>query len=252
MPVGQGRKPAAPGVPGAVTSGRSSAPKPWDGTGSEVTQCVVRSAVLGNSRTVTLWSSPSAGRAEDHPVLVLLDGESFLHGMDAPGIFDQLFTDGLVRPFTALLVHNPTPQSRLAEYLCNPSLGVFVIDELLPQVRGSAPGEVSRRWLQPRWPRRMPPRTEPTGRGRWRPRALPVAVVDTRRQTRVAHPAVRRLRRTAGRSRHGQLGPGARRRALRTPHPRPGRGRSDRIARCRIHGISPPAWRISRWRADKR
>jgi enterochelin esterase family protein len=98
-----------------------------------LTQHVVASAALGNSRTVTVWSPPgSTGSAQ--PILLLLDGEAFLHCMDAPSIFDRLVADGLVRPFTAVLVHNASPHSRSTEYLCDPSFESFLVKELLTRV----------------------------------------------------------------------------------------------------------------------
>jgi enterochelin esterase family protein len=100
---------------------------------------VVASRRLGNSRTVTLWQPPGAA-AERLPLVVLLDGESFLLGMDAPRIFDNLVAGGHVRPFAAVLVHNATPSSRVSEYPCHQGFPDFLADELLPKL-GLAPGD---------------------------------------------------------------------------------------------------------------
>jgi enterochelin esterase family protein len=102
---------------------------------------VLHSSVLGNSRTVSLWSPPGE-HADGLPLIVLLDGESFLLGMDAPRIFDNLVAGRHVRPFVAALVHNASPTSRGDEYPCHPSFPTFLADELLPAIRPDRPGDV--------------------------------------------------------------------------------------------------------------
>ena len=93
----------------------------------------VSSTVFANTRTVTTWSPPGVDAA-GLPLVVLLDGEGFLRGMDALRIFDNLAEDGGVPPFAVALVHNVTPSSRLTEFQCHPSFPTFVADELLPQL----------------------------------------------------------------------------------------------------------------------
>jgi enterochelin esterase family protein len=100
---------------------------------------VVRSNLLGNSRTVTIWSPPGHC-TRDVPLVILLDGESFLLGMGALRIFDNLVADEHVRPFAAALVHNASPTSRTTEYPCHPSFPGFLADELLPALRGARRG----------------------------------------------------------------------------------------------------------------
>lgn len=94
----------------------------------------IHSSVLGNDRTVTLWS-PRPQQTDPLPLVVLLDGEGFLLGMEAPRLFDALVGSGRVRPFNAALVHNPTPMARVDEYPCNDDLPDFLADELLPRLR---------------------------------------------------------------------------------------------------------------------
>jgi enterochelin esterase family protein len=90
--------------------------------------------LLGNSRAVSVWTPP--GRPEGPlPLVVLLDGESFLLAMDAPRIFDNLVAGGAAPPFVAACVHNATPTSRLREYGCNPDFDRFLAEELVPELR---------------------------------------------------------------------------------------------------------------------
>lgn len=95
---------------------------------------VVRSRVLGNERTVTIWRPPTPS-TEDVPLVVLLDGEGFLLGAQAPAIFDELLASGRVPPFVAALVHNATRSSRSTEYRCNFAFTAFLADELVPVLR---------------------------------------------------------------------------------------------------------------------
>lgn len=97
---------------------------------------VVWSIALRNSRTVTVWSPPEGiSIDQQYPIVVLLDGEAFRLGMHATRIFDNLVGAGHVRPFVAVLVDNANPVSRMSEYACDPALGAFLTEELLPQLR---------------------------------------------------------------------------------------------------------------------
>ncbi len=97
---------------------------------------VVASTALRNSRTVTVWSPPEdISTDEQYPIVLLLDGEAFRLGMRAEQIFDNLVGAGHVRPFVAVFVNNSNPTSRMSEYACDPALGDFLVDELLPQFR---------------------------------------------------------------------------------------------------------------------
>lgn len=98
----------------------------------------VTSSILGNERTVSIWS-PAADMDEPLPLVVLLDGECFLLGMQAARVFDGLVHHGRSRGFVAALVHNPTRISRTTEYPCHPHFPQFLADELLPELRSHAP-----------------------------------------------------------------------------------------------------------------
>lgn len=99
----------------------------------EVRDHRVHSRIFDNDRRVTTWC-PRPEQADPLPLVVLLDGESFLLGMEAPPLFDALVGSGRVRPFNAALVHNPSHLSRVDEYPCNDDLPAFLADELLPQL----------------------------------------------------------------------------------------------------------------------
>lgn len=99
----------------------------------------VASGILRNERTVTVWSPAAADDEAPLPLVVLLDGECFLHGMDAPRIFDNLVHRLRAPGFLAALVHNASPSSRVVEYPCHPGFPSFLADELLPRLRRRYP-----------------------------------------------------------------------------------------------------------------
>lgn len=101
----------------------------------------VASAILGNERTVSVWL-PATDSERPLPVVVLLDGECFLLGMQAARIFDSLVHDERAPGFVAALVHNPTRISRTTEYPCHRQFPQFLADELLPQLRARYPSVV--------------------------------------------------------------------------------------------------------------
>jgi enterochelin esterase family protein len=98
----------------------------------------VASDIFANERAVSVWT-PASSAGEPLPLVVLLDGECFLLGMEAPRIFDTLVHHGRAPGFVAALVHNPTRLSRISEYPCNPDFPRFLADELLPQLRTRFP-----------------------------------------------------------------------------------------------------------------
>lgn len=103
-----------------------------------VQSIAVGSDIFENERAVSVWSPASGGTAL-RPLVILLDGECFLHGMQAPRIFDNLVHRLHAPGFVAALVHNPTPSSRVAEFPCHPDFPRFLADELLPELRRRYP-----------------------------------------------------------------------------------------------------------------
>jgi len=100
----------------------------------------VHSAVLGNRRRVTIWRPESASaQPRTLPLVVLLDGEDVLHGVNAAELFPRLVSGGFTPPFVAALIHNPTATSRMTEYPCNSAFVDFVADELIQELRELQP-----------------------------------------------------------------------------------------------------------------
>ncbi|HET8592004.1 MAG TPA: alpha/beta hydrolase-fold protein [Nakamurella sp.] len=122
-----------------------AAPYPWHDPAAPAGTLRHRrlsSAVLGNTRTVAVWTPPGARAAPDAPtpVVVLLDGEA-MHGRRArvERIFANLIASGATAPFVGVLVHNASEMSRMQEYPCRPEFATFLADELLPELRAELP-----------------------------------------------------------------------------------------------------------------
>jgi enterochelin esterase-like enzyme len=92
----------------------------------------VHSAVLGNERRVSVWTPASTSATTPLPLVILLDGEDLLCGVRAPALFDTLVRKGVVPPFRAAFVANPTITSRMSEYACNLLFMQFIAEELFP------------------------------------------------------------------------------------------------------------------------
>ncbi|OWA00799.1 enterochelin esterase [Streptomyces sp. CS113] len=98
-----------------------------------VTRHAVASALLGGDRRVWLYEPPGgAGRTEELPVLVLLDGEHWGPRLGIGRLLDNLIADGRIPPVAALLPDAVDEATRWAELACRPEFVGFLADELLP------------------------------------------------------------------------------------------------------------------------
>ncbi len=96
----------------------------------------ITSDVLGNTRTVEVWTPAGVVDTTGLPAVVLLDGEGMRdERMRVELIFDNLVARAAIPPFVGVLVHNASPTSRMHEYPCNAKFATFVADELLPTLR---------------------------------------------------------------------------------------------------------------------
>ncbi|RZS43118.1 enterochelin esterase family protein [Herbihabitans rhizosphaerae] len=85
------------------------------------------STLFGGRRTVRVHQPDGAG---PHPTVLLLDGDDWMHVHPAMTAFESAVTAGEMPPAT--LVFLPTPNSREAEFACNPTLWKAIRDELMP------------------------------------------------------------------------------------------------------------------------
>jgi enterochelin esterase-like enzyme len=97
------------------------------------------SAALGNTRTITVYSPAGDKNERDLPVVMLIDGSSFIHLGGAPSALDQAIHLGQLRPCHVAFVGEAHGAAgfadRTIELSCNPLHARMLVHELLPQLR---------------------------------------------------------------------------------------------------------------------
>lgn len=129
-------------LPGAV-------PQPWVGRKpgtplGAIERSRLDSVILGNQRDMVLYRPPGwVPGADGNALLVLFDAEFFHDRADIAAVLDTLHHAGAIAPTAALMVANPSNETRSAELPPNPAFARFLIEEALPWAasRGvAAPG----------------------------------------------------------------------------------------------------------------
>ena len=85
--------------------------------------------VSGNQRTVYLYHPPSTERI---PLLVVWDGQEYLHRARLNDIVDNLISLRRIRPIAIAFVSNGGQKSRTGEYACNEATLAYLRMEILP------------------------------------------------------------------------------------------------------------------------
>ncbi|MGO1050180.1 enterochelin esterase [Crossiella sp. CA198] len=111
-------------------------PQPWlfprpDRPVGRVTEHRFDSAVLGNEREVWLYQPPGEDHA-DLPLLVLFDGEAWVHDLGVTHTLDNLIAEGAIPPMAALLVSSLNLPARVVELACDELFLRMLTEELLP------------------------------------------------------------------------------------------------------------------------
>lgn len=94
------------------------------------------SALLGNTRDIHLYR-PAGYRpgAPGNALLVLFDAEHYLDQVPSATILDNLVAAGALPPTAAILIGNPSAETRAAELPPNPVFAQFLAQELMPWAR---------------------------------------------------------------------------------------------------------------------
>ncbi|PQO29014.1 esterase family protein [Blastopirellula marina] len=91
------------------------------------------SEILGNTRDIYLYRPANYdGQAEGNGLAVFFDGDVYLNEVGIDVILDNLIAAGEIRPTAAILISNPSPQSRSSELPCNPKFAQFIAAEVMP------------------------------------------------------------------------------------------------------------------------
>ncbi|NHC14113.1 enterochelin esterase [Motilibacter sp. E257] len=101
----------------------------------EVVEHDVQGAELGSRR---VWAyTPAAPAGSALPLLVLLDGEMWLHRLSIVPTLDNLIADGAVPPLVAVMPEAGTREARFRDLSCSDSFTRFLATELAPWASAS-------------------------------------------------------------------------------------------------------------------
>ncbi len=85
--------------------------------------------IFGSKRTIYLYRPPVS---ESVPLLVVWDGQDYLHRAHLNLIVDNLIAEQRIQPLAMAFVHNGSAATRAIEYACSESTLVFLMTEVLP------------------------------------------------------------------------------------------------------------------------
>ncbi len=85
--------------------------------------------ISGNHRVIYLYHPPVT---EQVPLVVVWDGQDYLHRVRLNNIVDNLIVQGRIRPIAIAFVSNGGQKSRTGEYACNEATLTFLMTEVLP------------------------------------------------------------------------------------------------------------------------
>ncbi|QLF93564.1 enterochelin esterase [Pseudomonas sp. ABC1] len=91
-----------------------------------------RSEILGNSRPLTLYTPPGYQAERAYPLLILFDEHAYTAQVPTAAILDNLIAAGKIPPLLAVMLSNPSRDSRQRDLACNPLFADALAHELLP------------------------------------------------------------------------------------------------------------------------
>jgi enterochelin esterase-like enzyme len=96
----------------------------------------IKSALLDNERDLSIYTPPGYRRdGSPNGLLVVFDEGSYLTVVPTPVILDNLLAEGKIPPMVAVLIANPSQETRTHELPPNPKFADFLNNELIPWVR---------------------------------------------------------------------------------------------------------------------
>ena len=95
----------------------------------------IASAVLKNERNLSVYTPPGyLATGKPYALLVLFDESAYLNNVPTPVILDNLIAAGRIPPIVAVLIANPSQDTRNKELPPNPQFADFLATELVPWV----------------------------------------------------------------------------------------------------------------------
>ena len=96
----------------------------------------IASDLLKNERNLSVYTPPGyQAKGKPYALLVLFDEGAYLNQVPTPIILDNLIAAGKIPPMVAVLIANPSQETRSRELPPNPQFADFLATELLPWVR---------------------------------------------------------------------------------------------------------------------
>lgn len=156
-----------PSVTRSIMELPDAAPQPWSRKRVDVALGTLQresltSSILGNTRDVYVYRPAGwQNTGNDRGLLVLFDAHAYTRQVPTPAILDNLIADGLIPPTAALIIANPSDETRPVELPPNPEFARFMAEELMPWaeqqglsaeakhtvVAGSSYGGLASAWL---------------------------------------------------------------------------------------------------------
>jgi enterochelin esterase family protein len=115
-------------------------PQPWivrndKVPAGKVDKHKIASDLLKNERNLSVYTPPDyRANAKPYALLVLFDEGAYLNNVPTPVILDNLIAAGRIPPMVAVLIANPSQDTRNKELPPNPAFADFLATELLPWV----------------------------------------------------------------------------------------------------------------------
>ena len=115
-------------------------PQPWivrndQIPAGKVDKHTIASSLLKNERNLSVYTPPGyRANGKPYALLVLFDESAYLNNVPTPVILDNLIAAGKIPPMVAVLIANPSQDTRNKELPPNPQFADFLATELLPWV----------------------------------------------------------------------------------------------------------------------
>lgn len=88
----------------------------------------------GRNYEITLYRPANIAAKDKTPLVVIFDAERYLTDIPTPVILDNMIHEGVIPPVSAVLIRNPTRQSRGEDLACNPVFAKVLAETLVPWV----------------------------------------------------------------------------------------------------------------------
>ncbi|MCD7973517.1 MAG: DUF3327 domain-containing protein [Candidatus Azobacteroides sp.] len=104
---------------------------------SKIDSFTFESHLLKNKREIYIYLPPGYDfhREEKYPVIYLFDAFVYLNRVEVPVVLDNLIAENKIPPMVAVMLDNPTNDSRYVEYPLNFDFKHAIVTELIPFIR---------------------------------------------------------------------------------------------------------------------